>query len=241
MAVTLAIFGMVAVRRRPGWAQAVAALAMGVGWAVVAYADSWRMVIWPRSMMERMVLPTLVLAVVAGFGARWWVSFGGVWFAAWWLAGDGAVGEAFWRILFGGLFATWMLVRVGGRQPGRMVASGLVLAGAALVIGADAWVGAGLVLAAVSLAMVLGGRGSTLQVGLGMIAIVGAEVGAGRLLRGGLGVMDLACLGAIGAPGLVPLVERRTRRLGVRAAGLIAPVIVAGCLIGMAVLLVRLH
>ena len=232
--------GVIAMRRRPAWVPGVVAVAAAAGWAVIAASGAtWRMVVWPRTMVEQLVLPALVLGASAGFGRSRWAGFAGLWFAAWWLAGAGPVGPAFWRVLFGALLVAWVLVRLGGREPERAAACGLSIAGAGLSTGAEAWVGVGLAVAGAALGARLAGRAAMMPAGIGMIAIVGAEIGAGRLLRGGIGVMDYACLGAMGAPGLVPLVARRLDRVGGRRMAWAAPGVVASLVAGAAILAAR--
>ena len=167
------------------------------------------------------------------------MAFAGIWFAAWWMAQAVVAEPEFWRVLFGGVLAVRVLARLGGFEPGRAVAIGLVLGGAGLVAGLEVWAGVGLVVAAVAMGVRLAGRGAVMPAGLSMVAIVGVEVGAGRLMQGGVGIMDFACLGAMVAPGVVPWVERRLRRLGRRLAALCAPVLVGGVLVGFALVAAR--
>lgn len=244
LALVLAAGGALAVRRRARWLLVVAGLAAAAGWAVLCSTGpgmrfEWGIWLWPRTIFERPVLAALVLAVASYWGGRRWVAFAGVWFAAWWMARAGVAGPEFWRVLFGGVLAAWVLARLGGREPGRAVTSGLVLGGAGLVAGLEVWAGVGLVVAAVAAGVRLAGRGSVMPAGLSMVAIVGVEVGAGRLMQGWVGIMDFACLGALVAPGVVPWVEVRLRRLGRRSAAVCAPVLVSGVLVGFAVVAAR--
>ena len=233
-ALLVAAGGAFVLRRRVRWLPVVAAVAVAIGWAIVAVIFSgsgWRMGLWPRTMIEQSVLAAVGLAVASYWGKSRWVAFAGVWFAAWWMARAGLAGPEFWRVLFGGVLAAWVLTRLGGRVPGRTVASGLVLGGAGLLAGLVMWAGFGLVVAGVAVGVRGAGRGVVMPAAVSMVAIVGVEVGAGRLMRGGLGFLDFACLGALIAPGMVPWVERR---LGWRGVGWAAPVIVGVVLVGVA-------
>lgn len=220
--------GMLATRRRAGWRPLVGVVAVTVGWVLLD--PSWRGALWPRGMVDRLVAPALaVLLVVAARGGRWgWTAAALV--AGWWL-GEGVPRAESWRVMFAVVGLAWLLSRAGAAQGG--VAAGLTLAGGAWLAGASVWVVAGLVVAAGALA---GVPGTLLAV-----AVVGVDLGAGRLLAGNIGAADLACIAAVAAAWAVaPVARRLARRLGRRGAWA-APVLVAVLGVGLAWVGMRLR
>ena len=233
--------------RRRVFAGVAAAVGAAAGWAVLVHGG-WRGIVWPRGGVEYLVLPAVGFVLAGLVGQRVqsrWVGFAGVGFAAWWLAWMPAARPEFYRVLFGAAVVAWVLGRVGAREPRLAAAVALTVAGG-LVLGGAAvpWVVAELVLVAVCCGVWVGGaghggrgqgeRGGAVPVGLVMVGAVGAVLASGRMVRGGLGVVDIAGVLALLAPLLVPGVERRLGRL--RVGGVVA---VACGLAGMAWILAR--
>ncbi len=187
--------------------------------------------------MDGLVGAAGMLLAGAVLGVRWrsrWVSAGAAMLAAWWLAATPAARPEYWRVWFGALAAAWLLRGTGGTEPRRVWAVAAAVWGASALAGAPGAAGLALVLAAVAAGLWATTRGAVIPAGLSMLALVGAEIGAGRAMRGGLGVVDLACLGALATPASIAVTERAMRRRTRRAAGLIAPVLVAGLVVGAA-------
>lgn len=160
---------------------------------------------------------------------------GAVCFSAWWLAGAPQARANFWRVEFGAALTAWMLTRGGADAPDRGLATALTVLGGAILGGAGTrLIAATLVTAAVCLGLLGAGRAGRMAPGLLMVGLVGVEIAGGRALGGGLDVLDLACLGAIGAPVLVLWAERRLRRRMGRAAGAVSAGLVAGAIVGLA-------
>lgn len=235
-AAAVAVAGGLLVRRRPLWVPGVAAAAALVGWGVLAGITA-RSVISPRLPAESLVGAAGMLLVGALLGLRWrsrWVGAAAAMLAAWWLAGTPAARPEYWRVLFGALAAAWLLRGTGGGEPRRAWAVGAAVWGASALAGAPAAAGLALVLATVAAGLWLTTPGGAIPAGLSMLALAGAEVGAGRALRGGIGVVDLACLGALAAPASIAAVERALQRRTRRGAGFVAPALVAGFVAGAA-------
>ncbi len=210
-----------------------AAVGACAGWAELV-PTVWRSALWPRSTPEFLVLPAVgfVLADLVRLRVRSrWVGFAAVCFAAWWLADSPAGRVQFWRVGFGGLLVAWLLDRAGASEA-RMTVAVALTAWCGLLIGrAPAiWDVAAAVLAVVGMGVWLGRRDGIVGTGLTMVGLLGADLGGGRLVRGGVSNVDLACFAAIGAPLVVPRVEAALRRrLGARAR-VVAVVVVAPCL-----------
>jgi len=82
--------------------------------------------------------------------------------------------------------------------------------------------------------------GGVLPAAVVAAVVAGADLAAGRLVRGGLNAVDLACLAACGAPWAAHLVTARLgKRLG-RAGPLVAAVAGAAVAVGCAWLAARL-
>ncbi len=236
------VAGGLLVRRRPFWAPAVASAAALAGWAVLA-GITGRSAMSPRTPVESLVGAAGMLLLGALLGLRWrsrWAGAAAAMLAAWWLAGTPAARPEYWRVLFGALAAAWLLRGTGGGEPRRAWAVAAAVWGASALAGAPAAAGLALVLAAVAAGLWATTRAGAVPVGLSMLALTGAEIGAGRALRGGIGVVDLACLGALAAPAAMAAVERVMRRRTRRGAGLVAPALVAGLVVGGAWIVARL-
>ncbi len=228
----------VAARRMRGQRSGLfGACAVLAGWVAIFAAD-WRWWLVPRVAGEWLLVPGAIVVAAEAGRARWrsrWWSVGAVCFSAWWLAGAPQARANFWRVEFGAALTAWMLTRGGADTPDRGLATALTVVGGAILGGAETrWFAAALVMAAVCLGLLGAGRPGRIAPGLLTVGLVGAEIMGGRALRGGLGVLDLACLGAIGAPVLVRWAERRLRRRMGRAAGGAAAGLVAGALVGLA-------
>ena len=225
--------GLAALARRRAWLlHAACALAAASGWAALL---PWRAALWPRGGVDHLLLPALVIGG-AGIAAPWvkarWQSLGSAAFAGWWLAGSAAGRPEFWRVWFAAGAVAWLLGRGGAGTPGR--ASGVVLAVAgalALAAASPLWIVAAAVLLAAVCGMLVAGRAGVVPPALAMIFVVAAELGAGQAVRGGLGLVDFTCAGAVAAPWLAPRIERSMSRWLGRGAAVIAPVATAACVV----------
>jgi hypothetical protein len=243
-ALVLGLIGKAGPRWLIGGAGAAGALA---GWAaLLPTVAAWRAVLTPRAMTDFLLLPAAAV-VVAGLAAPWlrgrverWLPWAPVVLAGWWLAGSAPARPEFWRVWLAVIVAAWLLARgVGqGVSGGRALAAALALWGGLLVAGAPpAWIAAALVAVAAGFAAWCVG-GALPPVLIATVAAA-ADLGAGRLVRGGLNAADLACLLALGAAWLASWAEARFgRRLGpARPAAAVAAALATGAVLTGAVFL----
>ncbi len=122
----------------------------------------------------------------------------------------------------------WLLGRVGAAEP-RMALGVALTACFGLILGeAPAnWDWALAVMAVTAAGVWFGGRDGVVPPGLTMVGLLGAELGGGRVIRGSVATVDLACLFAIGAPLLIPGMEGWLRRRSRRVARILAVAVVA--------------
>ena len=241
LALGVAFAGAWGLRRRQAWAGVVAGAGVAAGWLALG-GRVWG-VGWPRGLLE--VLPGAAGGVVLGAAVAAWMprlgrvaGFAGVMSGAWWVAGSAAGRAEFWRVGFAVLALSWWFGRVGAGAGGRAVAVGLVLFGGVLAAVAGIWSVAGLVLAGAGLGLAVVRGGAALPAGLLAVGVVAVDLGAGRLVQGRVGVVDLVCCGAVIAGPLVGWAERglaRRGRIG-RALTWCAPVAVAVGVAGAALL-----
>ena len=203
---------------RARWLLPVAGAAGALaGWAALLPAAAvLRAVMAPRALIEVLLLPG-VAAVVAILGAAWfrtasggraerWVAVGLAALTGWWLAGSAPGRAEFWRVWLAIAAAAWLLARVtekGGSAGGRVSTAALALAAGLLVAGAPPiWIAAALVAVAAGLsAWAVGGALPPLLV---VTVAAAADLGFGRLVRGGLTAIDLACLLPVVAAWVTP-------------------------------------
>jgi len=219
-ALALGLVGKAGLRPLLAAAGAGGALA---GWAaLLPIAAALRAVLAPRAMADFLLLPAAV-AALAGLASPWlrgwaerWLPVALAVLAGWWLAGSTPARPEFWRVWLAVGAAAWLLARPVGNYAagGRALAAAVALWGGLLVAGAPAvWIAAALV--AVAAAAGAWCLGAALPPMLVATVAAAADLGVGRLVRAGLNAADLACLTAIGAAWLAPLVEARLgRRLG---------------------------
>jgi len=193
------------------------------GWAaLLPMAAALRAVLAPRAMADFLLLPAGV-AALAGGASPWlrgraerWLPVALAVLAGWWLAGSTPARPEFWRVWLAVGAAAWLLARPVGKYAagGRALAAALALWGGLLAAGAPAvWIAAALV--AVAGAAAAWCLGAALPPVLVATVAAAADLGIGRLVRAGLNAADLACLLALGAAWLAPLVQARLgRRLG---------------------------
>lgn len=237
VALALGLIGKVGPRSLLAAAGAGGALA---GWAALLLpAAALRAVLAPRAMADFLLLPA-VAAVVAGLASPWlrgraarWLPVALVVLTGWWLAGSAPARTEFWRVWLAVGVAAWLLARAVGQQAaaGRVLAAAMALSGGLLVAGAPSvWVLAALV--AVVAAAVAWPFGAALPPVLVATVAAAADLGTGRLVRAGLNAADVACLLALGAAWLTPLIEARfSRRLG-RAGPAVAALTAAALAVG---------
>jgi hypothetical protein len=206
-------------------ASAAAAGALLGWWVQLAGLRRWRALFDPASTAQHLLL-VAVVALGTGLLAprlreRWLVAAGAV-LAGWWVARSPVSGEQFWRawLVIGLLVA--LLARAGDAI--RVGAVPLALAAGLCATGAPApWLGVALTGAAAALPVLVAHEVPALPLAiLGATTVGAADLGAGRLARGGFGPVDAACLLALLAPLAVALARGRMRR-----AAPLAPVLVA--------------
>lgn len=215
VALLVAVAGVLAARRWRWMADIAVPLAVLAGLVLLVPRPG----VWvrPQGVVDHLVLPAWVLVAVGasqvwvGPRAGWWARVAGSWFGAWWVAG--AAGGEFWRASAAVLALSFVLR--WGRE--RLLAGAAVLWGGVMLAGGAA-VLAG---AAAVLTLVFGGafvgsfaaRGSATLLALGIVV---AELGAGRLARGRIGGLEVACAAAVAAPFVAMWIERLAVRRGVR-------------------------
>lgn len=218
----LALSLLAAAVRRPGWAAAAGPLGVAVGWAALAgVTNAPGAVLAPRALTEHLLLPgalALAAAVALPFArGRWattgWMLLGAV--IGWWLAGSPAGRAEFWRVAAATALLAWVMAGTAGRDPATAAAAALALWAALLAVGVPTvWLGAAGVVAAAALGGVVA-RASPPTPALAMLvatAMAAVSLGAGRLVRGQIGAVEVACLAAAAAPWLVrPLAGRVPR------------------------------
>ncbi len=224
MALALGLIGKAGMRPLLAAAGAGGALA---GWAALLPVEAMlRAVLAPRAMADFLLLPaaaTVVATAAVGLAsprlrmrAERWVSVALAVLAGWWLAGSTPARPEFWRVWLVVGVAAWLLARSAGRlgPGGQMLAAALALWGGLVVAGASpVWIAAALV--AVAAAAAAWCLDSALPPVLAATVAAAADLGTGRLVRGGLNAADLACLCAIAAAWLMPSLQTRSaRRLG---------------------------
>lgn len=198
-------------------------LAVAVGWAAVLLPAGWRIVLQPRTVAEHLALPALAavtVAVLLPYARGRWAAVLPVLLAVgggWWLAGSPAGRPEFWRVWAFAAVLAWGLARMVGPDAAKAASAALALWGGLFVVGAPiVWQAIASVLAAAA-AVLLAGRPPPPVAALAILvatAAAAASLGAGRLVRGQLGAVDAACIAALAAPLLVPMLVRRMGRAG---------------------------
>ncbi len=214
--VTLAGAGLARALHRP---LPVAPLAILVGWVMLAWPGfparpPWAAVLSPAQLTDFLLLPAILVAAHAAFALRGkpgrrWVRWSPVllgFLISWWIAGMPPGHREFWRVWAGTALVLWLLHRgIAGRWE-RAVAAVAGLAGGLIIAGAPwAWSLSALVLLA-------SGPAPAMLIGVGAAA---AALGAGRVVRGILDPVDVACLAALSVPWVMPrlLTSRPLRHL----------------------------
>ena len=199
----------------------IGAAACLAGWAVLLPISGLLRAAWsPRNGPELLLLPAAA-SVLAGLAAgrlrgrlqRWAPALLAI-FTAWWLATSPLARPEFWRVWFVAAFLTWPLSRAIAGQAARGLASGLALWGGLVLAGSpSSWIGGALVYAASWAGLLPAGAGA-IPSALAAATIAGADLAAGRLVRGGLDFADYVCLGATAAPALTGPIATRLGRAG---------------------------
>lgn len=223
--------------RRTAWATGGAAgTGALLGWGLrLGGPRPWSALIAPASTAQHLLLVAAVALGAGLLGARLRGAWPGRWLAVavailvgWWVARSPAAGAQFWRawVVCAALVAP--LLRAG--DAGRLAAAPLALGAGLLAAGASApWQDIGFVVAAAALPLLAAQGVAPLPVALlGAATATAASLGAGRLARGGIGSVDLACALALAAPWLVAPAARRLGRAAPAAP--IAVAVVAGAL-----------
>ncbi len=238
-AFVLALLGALLCRgkARQGWVPAMAAGAALVSWALLLPAAGvLRAALSPRSGPEMLLMPAgaSVLAMSVWPAGRGWLGRAVLVllavFAGWWLAQTPAGRVEFWRVGFAitvlALAFPWLLAA----RPARGLACGLALWGGLVVAGAaPGWIGAALAGAAVWAGLLAAGQGAALPASAMAALVGGADLVAGRLVRGGLDGADLACVGALAAPLVAGSVQGRIGKRAGPAGPVAAAAVGAAC------------
>lgn len=224
--------------RWAGWAGLPGAAATLAGWAaLLPIAEASRAALSPRGLPDQLLAPALAVAVLCAAGpwlpgrlARWapWMA---VALVGWWLARFMAGRADFWRVWAVFALAAWLLARgVAGQAPLAWTAALAGVAALALTHAPPPLSAILLVLAAAwAPAAMLGVQAKLAPALLAAAALASADLAAGRLQRGGLNAVDLACLAAFGAPWLVPALAVRLGRHRI-----LAPTMAAAAAAGVA-------
>ena len=212
-ALALAVALLATALRRPALAAAAGPVGVAVGWAALAaVGGAPRLALSPRTLPERLLLPAalalVAVAVLPLARGRWatagWMLLGAL--IGWWLAGTPAARVEFWRVGAACTLLAWALAASAGRDAGPAAAAALTLWGALLLVGAPAMsLGAASVVAAAALGSLVARPwppAPALAV-LAAAAAAAASLGGGRLVRGQVAAVDVACLAAAVAPWLV--------------------------------------
>ena len=211
-------------KTRQRWLLFVGPIAALVGWAALApwpglLREAWQ----PRGGPELLLLPAVAAIVACAVRSRW-TSVALALLVAWWVAQSPLARPEYWRVAAATLaLAAWFGRVARGERAfaaGAALAAGLAMAGAPA-----AWREASLVLAAAT-------AFCPVPAGLLAGAAVAADLGTGRLVRGGFGLADMAGLAALAAPLLAPSVGvrigKRAGAAGPTAAALAAGLLAAG-------------
>ncbi|GAC1345014.1 MAG: hypothetical protein NVSMB18_23840 [Acetobacteraceae bacterium] len=248
---SLSIAGVGAVlcrdKRRRGLLPALAAGAVLAGWAALSPpASVLRAAWWPRTGPDLLLAPAVagvMLMLAAAWRRGWLERWGPAILAAasgWWLARSPGGQAEFWRVWFVAGLLAWLLAKAAAGQPARGLAGGLALWGGLILAGSSpAWVAAAAVAAGAWVGLLAAGAGAVLPAALMAAVIVGADLAAGRAMRGSLNLADLAGLAACGAPVLAEAVRTRIAKRAGKAAPVLGAIIAAAITVGLAWLVHR--
>ncbi|MBV8911435.1 MAG: hypothetical protein JOZ05_00180 [Acetobacteraceae bacterium] len=239
LAAALALAGALVCRpkARRALLPAVGAGAALAGWAAMLPRGTvLQAASGPRNGPELLLLPATA-AVGLSLLALWWfreraAAALAVAVSAWWVAGSPAARAEFWRVWAATAALGWVLSKAVGAQPFRGLAAPLALCGGLGLAGASVgWTEAALVAAAGWAGLMPAGAGAVIPAGLMSGLVVGADLAAGRLVRGRIDAADLTCAIACAAPFLAGAIAARTKRLGAAGpalAGIAAGLVGAG-------------
>lgn len=227
--------------RGKAWADAAAPMALLVGWALLLRMSQLPRAIWaPSRGVEALLAPAL--ACLAGIALLAWrggrqarlIAIGAAVFAGWWVARENVGLADFWRVWFGIGVLAYLLSRImQGRADRALVLAGALLGGLAVAGAASAWLMAAAVAAAAATGLGAAGVSAALPAAA-LAALIGAsELAGGRLLRGRVGLVDVACLAAMAAPFIADLAAARLKRLPPRVSAVLSRAIGVGVAVGM--------
>jgi hypothetical protein len=222
--------------RGRAWAGTAGGLGLLAGWALLLPIRVLPRAIWasPRGV-EVLVLPALVC--VAGVALTAWrggrqgrliaVVLAG--FAGWWVARNEVGTAEFWRVWFAIAGLTWVVARVCAGRAERFLVLALALWGGLAVAGTGAaWLMAAAVAVSAAAGLLAAGADAALPAAA-VAALLGvADLAHGRLLRGRLDTIDLACVAALAAPFVAAALAGRLGRMSDRLAPVLAGVVGAG-------------
>lgn len=208
-------------KRWRGVLPAIAPLSVLLGWAALAAMGGELKAAWsPRAGPSILLAPTLAALVVSLVQpGRWgrWAAVALALFTAWWLGQAPAARPEFWRVWAASLVLCAVFAWSVRREPGRALASGTALFVGLILAGASpGWREAALVMVAAAAGSLPGGAGAAVPGVVVASLVIAADLALGRLVRGGVGLADAACLAAGAAPFLVAPIARG---VGKRAGG----------------------
>lgn len=227
--------------RGKAWADAAAPAALFVGWALLLRASQLPRAIWaPSHGVETLLAPAL--ACLAGVALLAWrggrqarlIASGLAVFAGWWVARESVGRPDFWRVWFGIGVLAYVVSRIMQGRADRALVLTLALLGCVAVAGTgSAWLLAAAVAAAAAAGLGAAGLSAALPAAA-VAALIGAsELAGGRLLRGRVGLIDLACLAALASPFIADLAERRLKRLPPQVSAVLSRAIGVGAAVAM--------
>lgn len=194
--------------RGKAWSAIAFPLALLIGWALLQPVTLLPRVLWaPHRGAETLLAPAL--AGVIGMGLLAWrlrarprlMATAMALFAGRWIARDWVGVSDFWRVWFGIAALAALLSRMMQAKPDRVLVFAAALWGGLMVAGAGTvWTLAALVTAAGAAGAVAAGARGVFPSAL-LAALLGAtDLAGGRLLRGRLDMVDVACVTAVVAP-----------------------------------------
>lgn len=224
LAVALALSLACRGKSRGAWLPSAAALSALAGWALLQPAANLVQAgLAPRSGTAVLLAPAAACVLGAGLAAwrggklgRWMPVMLAV-FAGWWLARASAGRDEFWRVWLAVALLAAALSRGIAGQPARGLACALALWGGLVLVAAPpVWTAAALVAAFAWAGLLAAGSGGALPSAAMAALIAGADLAAGRLVRGRLDAADVVCLLAVVAPFLARAAEARIGKRGGR-------------------------
>lgn len=221
------------VARGKAWVEVAGGLGVLAGWVLLLPLPPVTRVIWaPHRGVEMLVGPAVAcvagVALIACRGGRQarLISVLLAAFAGWWVARIGVGTADFWRVWLAISGLTWVVGRITAVRADRFLVLALALWGGLAVAGVGAaWLMAAVVVAAAAAGLVASGTKTALPAASVAALLGAADLTRGRLLRGRLDAVDLACLAALVAPLVSAALAGRLGRLSDRLAPVLAGIV----------------